>query len=264
MKEREDHIEIEFKIEPPTTDELLRAIAMSLGSNYNLIKASPRVIVDIYLDSENRSFHRHGASFRMRRWGSPYTNSKRYSINFKPPHDPEAPYFSRREIKTDVDQEEGLSGLMNDDIPGLAAHKAYEYLMQVEPSITRPAIVPVVEITTYREVFSISPPLPGYMYPIRKLPLPAFAALVVDNFTAFDTSNLPYAPWASVSVQYKDSARVTQGRIAEVEQICLEVDRWGHGKRIMGLISNLATKEAWAMPKVSKYSWCMNELGYAQ
>ena len=122
-KERDETIEYELKllgVENP--NEILTRIKKFLPENMKLVKAEPRIITDIYFDTENLSLLNNNASFRLRR----QKKSGGWIACFKKPNDMGI-VLSRNKFQTTL-RASDIHSYDTSPLSGIAYCKAQEFL----------------------------------------------------------------------------------------------------------------------------------------
>ncbi|MDE0317918.1 MAG: CYTH domain-containing protein [Candidatus Poribacteria bacterium] len=184
MREKSDLIEVELKFLPKNSDvEVLTLLRSLLQPGWALAKSSPRIVLDIYMDTDDLYLNRTDAPLRFRK----RRKKNGWTANFKLPSKGQYDYLERREIYTTLENEEVLRYKTN-DIPGQASLSAYDFIASkgnksLRFSSQRCMLKPIVLIVSYRQMYSVRPM--GFAH--RGLEL---VHVLFDEMTAFDIRDM--------------------------------------------------------------------------
>lgn len=124
--ERTNHIESEFKfVNNFSQQEVIDLIKPLLPDSWKIYKVAPRIIMDMYMDTDNLDLYKLNASFRFRK----RKKELGWISCFKKTISDESSYLERRKIRTSLSNKEIMKYKTN-DMPGSAADEVYKFLKE--------------------------------------------------------------------------------------------------------------------------------------
>lgn len=135
--ERSVGVESELKLAgQDTPNNVLSIVRNNLDEDYMLVKAEPRIIVDIYMDNKNDTLYKNDASFRIRQ----RKKKDGWIVGFKSTHKSDV-VLERKKIRTALTIKEILK-YKEGSLVGFAAENAYDFLDELdEDKVIRPKVL---------------------------------------------------------------------------------------------------------------------------